>query len=307
MASPHIAGLAAYLLGTEWAAKAAKEEALALQAEAKTSTSFASALGQIAFGSRRSFAGKPEDHLLSPKALKKHMIEIGTPKVLTVSQDTNRLTLLWRVYYLAVGCWTDPFDLVNRTLAMARPTFSHSTTGPRPRRATTTTSRPSLPRRSPKASGVSKRPSRPTTTTRRRRPPPSSRSSRTNSRRSGLRSASRSRRSPTSSGNSHRTLPPPSSSEPITPVFSLFPRACSHTSYEHSEAPSIPAPPAPCAPSDALTVISRFPSLSRVSLVSHCFSVSSLSPSLRICLSPLCPLACTCVAFFRQQTCIQLI
>ncbi|KWU45475.1 hypothetical protein RHOSPDRAFT_9483, partial [Rhodotorula sp. JG-1b] len=83
MASPHIAGLAAYLLGTEWAAKAAKEEALALRAEAKTSTSFASALGQIAFGSRRLFAGKPEDHLLSPKALKKHMIEIGTPKVLT--------------------------------------------------------------------------------------------------------------------------------------------------------------------------------------------------------------------------------
>lgn len=90
MASPHIAGLAAYLLGTEWAAKAAKEEALALQAEAKTSSSFASALGQIAFGSRRSFVGKPEDHLLSPKALKKHMIEIGTPKVLTVSRDTNR-------------------------------------------------------------------------------------------------------------------------------------------------------------------------------------------------------------------------
>ncbi|GAA5980137.1 hypothetical protein JCM10908_001547 [Rhodotorula pacifica] len=83
MASPHIAGLAAYLLGTEWAANASKEEALALQAEAKASTSFATALGQIAFGQQRPFVGKPEDHLLSPKALKKHMIEIGTPKVLT--------------------------------------------------------------------------------------------------------------------------------------------------------------------------------------------------------------------------------
>lgn len=84
MASPHIAGLAAYLLGTEWAAKAAKDEALALQAEAQASTSFATSLGQIAFG-QRPFMGKPEDHLLSPKALKKHMIEIGTPKVLSVS------------------------------------------------------------------------------------------------------------------------------------------------------------------------------------------------------------------------------
>jgi hypothetical protein len=110
MASPHIAGLAAYLLGTEWAAKAAKEEALALQAEAKTSTSFASALGQIAFGSRRSFVGKPEDHLLSPKALKKHMIEIGTPKVLTVSQDTSRLipavrNVTFCGLRLTVFCW----------------------------------------------------------------------------------------------------------------------------------------------------------------------------------------------------------
>jgi hypothetical protein len=41
--------------------------------------------------------------------------------------------------------------LADKTLAMARPTFSRSTTGPHPRRAT---SRPSPPSRSPKASGV---------------------------------------------------------------------------------------------------------------------------------------------------------
>ncbi|GAA5864586.1 hypothetical protein JCM3774_005175 [Rhodotorula dairenensis] len=100
MASPHIAGLAAYLLGTEWAAKAAKEEALALQAEAKASTSFATSLGQIAFG-QRPLAGKPEDHLLSPKALKKHMIEIGTRKTLTDIGDGSP-------NILSFNDWTPP-------------------------------------------------------------------------------------------------------------------------------------------------------------------------------------------------------
>lgn len=90
MASPHIAGLAAYMLGTEWAEQAAKEEALALRAAAKQSTSFATKFGQIAFG-QRALSGKPEDHLLSPKALKKHMIDIASKKKLTGVRDMSRL------------------------------------------------------------------------------------------------------------------------------------------------------------------------------------------------------------------------
>ncbi|GAA5831880.1 hypothetical protein JCM11251_003919 [Rhodosporidiobolus azoricus] len=72
MASPHIAGLAAYLLGTEWASSAALEEALS----SSSSNGFAQSFGQFAFGKK--FTGKPEDHLLSPKALKKAMLKIAT-------------------------------------------------------------------------------------------------------------------------------------------------------------------------------------------------------------------------------------
>ncbi|GAA5914384.1 hypothetical protein JCM6882_008219 [Rhodosporidiobolus microsporus] len=75
MASPHIAGLAAYLLGTEWASSAALDEALAAASSA-SSSGFAQSFGQFAFGKK--LAGKPEDHLLSPKALKKAMLKIAT-------------------------------------------------------------------------------------------------------------------------------------------------------------------------------------------------------------------------------------
>ncbi|GAA6005714.1 hypothetical protein JCM10207_005305 [Rhodosporidiobolus poonsookiae] len=74
MASPHIAGLAAYMLGSEWAASAALDEALELEAE--RDASFAQSLSQFAFG--KPAARKAEDHLLSPKALKKAMLKIAT-------------------------------------------------------------------------------------------------------------------------------------------------------------------------------------------------------------------------------------
>ncbi|BGP28960.1 proteinase B [Rhodotorula toruloides] len=72
MASPHIAGLAAYMLGSDWAASAALDEALS---SSSSQGSFASSLNQFAFGG---LEGKPEDHLLSPKALKKAMLKIAT-------------------------------------------------------------------------------------------------------------------------------------------------------------------------------------------------------------------------------------
>ncbi|BGO92973.1 proteinase B [Rhodotorula toruloides] len=72
MASPHIAGLAAYMLGSDWAASAALDEALS---STSSQSSFASSLNQFAFGGLK---GKPEDHLLSPKALKKAMLKIAT-------------------------------------------------------------------------------------------------------------------------------------------------------------------------------------------------------------------------------------
>ncbi|BGP36857.1 proteinase B [Rhodotorula kratochvilovae] len=82
MASPHIAGLAAYMLGSDWAASAALEEALAL--EAAREPSFAQALGQFAFGTTGSkLVGKPENHILSPKALKKAMLKIATKGALS--------------------------------------------------------------------------------------------------------------------------------------------------------------------------------------------------------------------------------
>ncbi|GAA6036862.1 hypothetical protein JCM8097_006319 [Rhodosporidiobolus ruineniae] len=83
MASPHIAGLAAYLLGTEWAASAALDEALDVAARrAEQDSSFAASFGQFAFGGKR-LGPKPEDHLLSPKALKKVMIKVSTRGALT--------------------------------------------------------------------------------------------------------------------------------------------------------------------------------------------------------------------------------
>uniref|UniRef100_A0A0K3CL16 Peptidase S8/S53 domain-containing protein n=1 Tax=Rhodotorula toruloides TaxID=5286 RepID=A0A0K3CL16_RHOTO len=72
MASPHIAGLAAYMLGSDWAASAALDEALS---SSSSQGSFASSLNQFAFGGLK---GKPEDHLLSPKALKKAMLKVAT-------------------------------------------------------------------------------------------------------------------------------------------------------------------------------------------------------------------------------------
>ncbi|GAA5897415.1 hypothetical protein JCM8208_003266 [Rhodotorula glutinis] len=80
MASPHIAGLAAYMLGTDWAKSAALEEALAL--EMQREPTFAQAIGQFAFGKAGSLVGKPENHILSPKALKKAMIKVATKGVL---------------------------------------------------------------------------------------------------------------------------------------------------------------------------------------------------------------------------------
>ncbi|GAA5994769.1 S8 family peptidase [Rhodotorula paludigena] len=80
MASPHIAGLAAYMLGSSWAESAALDEAreLALARE----PSFAQQLNQFAFGAKAvAGLGKPEDHLLSPKALKRAMLKIATPNV----------------------------------------------------------------------------------------------------------------------------------------------------------------------------------------------------------------------------------
>ncbi|BGP21763.1 autophagic serine protease Alp2 [Rhodotorula toruloides] len=74
MASPHIAGLAAYMLGSDWAASAALEEALS-STSSSSQGSFASSLNQFAFGGLK---GKPEDHILSPKALKKAMLKIAT-------------------------------------------------------------------------------------------------------------------------------------------------------------------------------------------------------------------------------------
>ncbi|GAA5977346.1 hypothetical protein JCM11641_000070 [Rhodosporidiobolus odoratus] len=74
MASPHIAGLAAYMLGTDWAKSSALEEALSLQQQ--QGGSFAQSFSQFAFG--KQLTGKPEDHILSPKALKKAMLKVST-------------------------------------------------------------------------------------------------------------------------------------------------------------------------------------------------------------------------------------
>ncbi|BGP12895.1 hypothetical protein JCM10213_005152 [Rhodosporidiobolus nylandii] len=74
MASPHIAGLAAYMLGSEWAKSAALDEALALQSAQQNG--FAQSFAQYAFGKQAEV--KAEDHILSPKALKKAMLKIAT-------------------------------------------------------------------------------------------------------------------------------------------------------------------------------------------------------------------------------------
>ncbi|GAA5857251.1 hypothetical protein JCM8547_009399 [Rhodosporidiobolus lusitaniae] len=89
MASPHIAGLAAYLLGTEWASSTALSEAI--EARSSSSGSFAQSFSQFTFG--KQLQGKPEDHLLSPKALKKAMLKLATKNVLTdVNGSPNLLS-----------------------------------------------------------------------------------------------------------------------------------------------------------------------------------------------------------------------
>jgi hypothetical protein len=76
MASPHIAGLAAYMLSTEWA----KSAALADAQELLESTP---GYKQLFFGARN--APIPKEPVVSPKTLKNAMIKIGTKGILGVS------------------------------------------------------------------------------------------------------------------------------------------------------------------------------------------------------------------------------
>jgi len=76
MASPHIAGLAAYMLSTEWA----KSAAIADAQELLESTP---GYKQLFFGTRN--APTPKEPVVSPKTLKNAMIKVGTKGALTVS------------------------------------------------------------------------------------------------------------------------------------------------------------------------------------------------------------------------------
>lgn len=76
MASPHIAGLAAYMLSTEWA----KSAAIADAQELLESTP---GYKQLFFGNR--MAPTPKEPVVSPKTLKNAMIKVGTKGALSVS------------------------------------------------------------------------------------------------------------------------------------------------------------------------------------------------------------------------------
>ncbi|GAA5902635.1 hypothetical protein JCM5296_000728 [Sporobolomyces johnsonii] len=73
MASPHIAGLAAYMLSTEWAKSAAI-------AEAEEQLKAANGFKQFVFGST---APVPKEPVVSPKVLKKAMMKLATKGVFT--------------------------------------------------------------------------------------------------------------------------------------------------------------------------------------------------------------------------------
>ncbi|GAA6058583.1 hypothetical protein JCM10212_007022 [Sporobolomyces blumeae] len=74
MASPHIAGLAAYMLSTEWAKSAAVADAQELLESTP-------GYKQLFFGS--AVAPVPKEPTVSPKTLKKAMIKVGTKGILT--------------------------------------------------------------------------------------------------------------------------------------------------------------------------------------------------------------------------------
>ena len=73
MASPHIAGLAAYMLSTDWAKNAAIQEAQ----EVLESTP---GYKQLFFGTRN--APVPKEPVVSPKTLKKAMLKTATKGIL---------------------------------------------------------------------------------------------------------------------------------------------------------------------------------------------------------------------------------
>ncbi|GAA5896746.1 S8 family peptidase [Sporobolomyces salmoneus] len=73
MASPHIAGLAAYMLSTEWAKSAA-------MADAQELLESTPGYKQLFFGTRN--APVPKEPVVSPKTLKKAMIKVGTKGIL---------------------------------------------------------------------------------------------------------------------------------------------------------------------------------------------------------------------------------
>ncbi|GAA5955255.1 hypothetical protein JCM3765_003260 [Sporobolomyces pararoseus] len=74
MASPHIAGLAAYMLSTEWAKTAAFADAQELLESTP-------GYKQLFFGARN--APIPKEPVVSPKTLKKAMIKVGTKGILS--------------------------------------------------------------------------------------------------------------------------------------------------------------------------------------------------------------------------------
>lgn len=114
MASPHIAGLAAYLLGTDWASSVALTEALeARNAASTTPGAFVQSFAQFAFGKKsQKVLIKPEDHVLSPKALKKAMLSIATKGALTdVAGSPNLLS--FNKYVSLPPLPFFPFDLTD--------------------------------------------------------------------------------------------------------------------------------------------------------------------------------------------------
>lgn len=84
MASPHVAGLAAYMLSTDWAKNAALVEAQEL-------LDATPGYKQLFFGARN--APIPKEPIVSPKALKKAMLKIATKGVLRGVSDPFFLAL----------------------------------------------------------------------------------------------------------------------------------------------------------------------------------------------------------------------
>lgn len=111
MASPHIAGLAAYMLGTEWAKDAAIMDAQALLDSTP-------GYKQLFFGTRN--APVPKEPVVSPKTLKKAMIKVGTKGILSVS---FLLPTLLFVRFLGSDATQS-----TRTSELDPPTSSRSTT-----------------------------------------------------------------------------------------------------------------------------------------------------------------------------------